>query len=81
MAQKLVDLLRELEPDELNVYHKFRLIYPMGRLQTIDLEKPIYKQKIPCGAQLILIGSKNLAWDINRKGPDMDVRRPVRVEA
>lgn len=72
-ASKLLELLALKEPEEMCQYHLTRLIYPMGKLQKIDPERTIADQNIPDDAQLVLLGQKNFTWDINRKGPNVQV--------
>lgn len=74
-VSKIVELLTKVEPHEMNTYHVTKLLYPMGKLRKLDLGQTICEQNIPHEAQLVLIGQKDFMWDINRKGPNVQVSK------
>jgi hypothetical protein len=76
-ASKIIELLAKVEPAEMSAYHVTKLIYPMGKLNRLDMGVPIHEQNVPCGAQLVLMGQKDFMWDINRKGPNVQVCRSL----
>lgn len=42
-AQVILDYLNKAAPTEMSKYHNWKLIYPMGYLQTVDLQKSFYE--------------------------------------
>ena len=61
------------EEDEMSNYMIVRFIYPMGKLKTVVQEQTFEEQSIPHNAQLVLMGTKNFKWDLNKKGSSMQV--------
>jgi hypothetical protein len=46
-SSKLLELLHMADPLNMVQYYQTRLIYPMGRLQTIDFKKRIFELQLP----------------------------------
>lgn len=38
------------EPDEISSYHVIKLVYAMGTLKHLDLDKTFEQQELPSGA-------------------------------
>ena len=65
--EKVKQRLYELEPDEMTQYCTVKLVYPMGKLRTLDLHSTPAAQNIPSGAKLVLQGIKQFKWDAKNK--------------
>ncbi len=42
-AQLIIDFLKQTAAKEMSKYNRFRLIYPMGFIQNIDLQKSFFE--------------------------------------
>lgn len=64
-----MDYLKANDSAEMGKYESYKLIYPMGTLQTIDMQKSFFDLMLPSECKLVLIGLQGLAWSSLRKGP------------
>lgn len=71
---RITHKLTEKDPEEMRKYHECRLIYPMGALKQLSLDKTFAEQRVPHEAQLVLLGTKSFSWDLMKKGSNMTVR-------
>jgi hypothetical protein len=46
-VEKLKDLIEAQAPEEMQSYHLIKLIYPMGILKNLSLDKTFEQQEIP----------------------------------
>jgi len=74
---KIIKFLNEIDFDEMRKYHEYRLVYPMGTLKTLDLDKSFYELSLPSEAKLVLMGTKTLTWDPIKRGSQIQVRRSI----
>ena len=61
--EKVKDRLQELEPEEMSAYRSIKLIYPMGKLRTLQLDQSPAQLGLMSGARLLLQGVKQFKWD------------------
>jgi hypothetical protein len=45
--QRVMDELNRLDAEELQKYHECKLIYPMGHLRMLSLDKSLYELNVP----------------------------------
>ena len=45
--QRVMDDLNRLDEEELQKYHECKLIYPMGHLRVLSLDKSLYELNVP----------------------------------
>ena len=70
---KLRELLMQREPEEISSYHVIKIVYAMGNLKHLDLDKTFEQLEIPSGAQLVFLGQKTFTWDLNYKGSNISL--------
>lgn len=56
-------------------YYNTRLVYPMGYLRNLStcLNDTFQMQQIPDNAKLVLVGQRSFTWDLNAKGPNINL--------
>jgi len=56
-------------------YFTLKLIYPMGKLRNLSecLQETVLSQRIPDQANLVLVGQNSFTWNINAKGPSINL--------
>ena len=52
--EKVKDRLCELEPEEMSAYRSIKLVYPMGKLRTLELNQTPAQLGLMSGARLLL---------------------------
>ena len=72
-VEVLMDKLLKLEQDEMVRYLSYKLLYCMGKVQTLDLSKVIWTLGLKNGSQILLVGNRNFQWDPLSKGQDIQV--------
>jgi len=56
--KKIIEALKGVDSEEMQKYHECRLVYPMGNLKTLSLDKTFFEQGVPADAKLVLMGTK-----------------------
>jgi hypothetical protein len=72
-VDKLKEKLCKIYPEEFSQFHSIRFIYPMGKLQNMQMDRSFESQEIPHGASILLIGDKTFNWDSRAKSRYMIV--------
>lgn len=73
--QVVMDRLKRLDQTEMQQYYNTRLVYPMGYLRNLSLclNETFLQQQIPDNAKLVLVGQRSFTWDLNAKGPNINL--------
>ena len=71
----ILDKLKRIDQAEMQQYYHTRLVYPMGYLRNLSqcLNETFLDQQIPDEAQLVLVGQRSFTWDLNNKGPNINL--------
>lgn len=70
-----MDRLKRVDQAEMQQYYNTRLVYPMGYLRNLSscLNETFQMQQIPDNAKLVLVGQRSFTWDLNAKGPNINL--------
>lgn len=55
-VELLIEKLSEIEPDEMLKYYSSRLLYCMGKLQTLKLDKTFESLNLKNHSKILLLG-------------------------
>ena len=71
----IIDELHKLEKDEMQSYYTSKLLYPMGSLRNLSFyqDQTFIDQGIPQDARLVFVGQQSFTWDLNQKGPNINL--------
>ena len=72
-VERIINKLFQIEPEEMGLYHNLKLVMPIGRIVTLQMDQSIEKQRIPHDANLLLLGQKTIVWDTKHKDQNLDV--------
>jgi len=56
-------------------YYSTKLVYPMGYLRNLSQSshRTFLQEMIPHGARMVFVGQQSFTWDINAKGPSVNL--------